>query len=406
MSTLLFLIATFRSTAIAFTPIPYRSAQLVSPVRPPTTAAAFVGFLPGRPQTTSPARGRLGAGTALADLSSSDTSTDVSSNDTDFPEVASSHAPSSSELDHATLLASGPGGAPALVTTNPRELIRRLSMMVSSSRNYETTLRSAVAAQRLFTEFDQTSPSLNTVLLIWGKVAQQLTEWHHSNESTSNQETAVVAAATTDQQRSEEDGSDNGGGIDSILDEYLKDVDIREVGVYTSKDAAMQAQALLEKHMVLATTNSYNSVMECWTKSRDEIAPEQVQALYDKIKNPDEASNNALVEAYAYCKNVNNRLVLMEGLPVSYSASSRTCNALLHAYSKAASSATLESDRMVAEIADKALEALEALKTSYSATGDVSQRPDIMSYTTGTNVFEDSLSLMSYLACLDVSIVV
>jgi hypothetical protein len=311
----------------------------------------------------------LGAGTALADVSSSDT-TSANVSPSDVSSISGGHTTDD-----------------PVTTMNPRELIRRLSTMVSSSTNYETTLRSAVAARRLFLEEDPTTPSLNSVLLIWGKVAQQLTEWHNAKEGGAQNQQQPDALVPPSISSSDDTGGEVGGSsssTDAILEEYLKDVDIREAGVYTSKDAAMQAEELLEKHLSLTTTNSFNAVMECWTKSREEIAPERVQALFDKIKNPDEASFNALVEAYAYCKNVNDRIGLIEALPVSYAASTRTCNALLHAYSKAASAAATDNDRFAAEFADKALEALEALKANYRLTGDASQRPDIMSYTTGT----------------------
>lgn len=237
--------------------------------------------------------------------------------------------------------------------------------MVSDTESYELAVRAALAAQQLYEQEDTTSHSLNTVLAIWSKVAQKLSEWHNNNP------VDKATASSTDAFVDEPSLS---------LGELLKAVQVGEAGVYKAKDAAAHSEDLLHRHIEMATTTSFNTVMDCWTKSRDEAAPDHVQAIFDQMQNPDDSSYNALVEAYAYCKHVSGRTNKLEGLEVSYSDSTRNCNALLHAYSKAAQ----ENPKAAIDISEKSLAAFQALKENYQRTNDPVQRPDIMSYTTGT----------------------
>lgn len=263
-----------------------------------------------------------------------------------------------------------------------REKIREFSQMVTSAKSYELAVRAALAAERVFEQEDPTSHSLNAVLSTWSRVAQKLAEWHNNNDNrakTIDANTASFAAV---------DFADES----SVIGEILKDVNVGEAGVYTTKDAAAHSEALLNRHLGMATTTSFNVVMDCWTKSRDETAPDHVQAIFDNIQNPDESSFNALVETYAYSKDVSGRITKLEGLNVSYSDSTRTCNALLHAYSKAA----MENPRLATDISDKSLAALEALKETYKRSNDAMQRPDTMSYSTGTYSIHEYLRRASH----------
>jgi hypothetical protein len=207
--------------------------------------------------------------------------------------------------------------------------------------------------------------SFNTVLKAWARVCQTLAE--HAQE-------------------------EHGHMLDS------------NTPVYTARDAAERALALLQQQAALATSTttdpvvhpdvaSYNVVMDAWAKSRTPEAAEQVNHLLQALHasptlQPDVFSYNALVDAHAYSFAPDRLEILhtiwnkMETLSQQEGTRDirptvRTINSILHAYSR-----RVQEVEDGAALAQDALDILHRMKETYRVSQNPSDQPDIMTYTT------------------------
>ena len=152
--------------------------------------------------------------------------------------------------------------------------------------------------------------------------------------------------------------------------------------VYTSKDAAERATALLH-NADQYDVQSYNVVLDAWAKSRCSEAPQAVETLMTRLKeeeedmHPDRWSYNAVVDTYAY-SSVPNRIEILHSLwkemqqNDSLKATVRTLNSILHAYSR------MEDPKY----AQMAINVLRQAQERFESSHDPADQPDVMTYTT------------------------
>jgi len=213
--------------------------------------------------------------------------------------------------------------------------------------------------------------------------------------------------------------------------------DISSVPVYTAKDAAQRATDWLNEHLDTAATaatdtdgtnastettaaaapvvqpdvQSFNIVMDAWAKSRAPEAPERVEALLEQLTSlpglePDSLTYNALVDAYAYSTQ-QNRLEKLQKLWADMDrlqketngrikATIRTVNSILHAHGKFIQELESgynhqnrydpnnrnENGRVAAMTAAAAEAILRDCLATAEATGELTDQPDVMTYTT------------------------
>eukprot|EP00537_Pseudo-nitzschia_pungens_P012674 CAMPEP_0172398754 /NCGR_PEP_ID=MMETSP1061-20121228/37784_1 /TAXON_ID=37318 /ORGANISM="Pseudo-nitzschia pungens, Strain cf. pungens" /LENGTH=599 /DNA_ID=CAMNT_0013131393 /DNA_START=126 /DNA_END=1925 /DNA_ORIENTATION=- len=177
------------------------------------------------------------------------------------------------------------------------------------------------------------------------------------------------------------------------------------VEIYTPLDAAKRATTLLFAYPD-PDLIAYNTVMETWSKSRVNEAPEAAERLLkrmmdDETIEPNTTTFNLLLDAWANSNKANSLDKAtqiyrhMENLSKdesndSVSPTIRTVNAVLHAYARKSAQFTSRNDQegfeKAAECAAASLQLLEETKKRYKETGDANWQPDIATYTSVMDV--------------------
>ncbi len=176
------------------------------------------------------------------------------------------------------------------------------------------------------------------------------------------------------------------------------------VDVYTPLDAAKRATSLLFAYDE-PDLEAYNTVMDAWSKSRVQEAPEAAERLLkrmmdDESVEPSTNTYNLLIDAWANSDKPNSldKAVQiyrhMERLRTdetkSVSPNIRTVNAVLHAYAKKSAQHTSQNTQAgfeeAAKCAASSLELLEEMKERYKETGDANWQPDMATYTSVMDV--------------------
>ncbi|KAL3915070.1 MAG: hypothetical protein SGILL_005818, partial [Bacillariaceae sp.] len=176
------------------------------------------------------------------------------------------------------------------------------------------------------------------------------------------------------------------------------------VDVYTPLDAAKRATSLLLAHPGPGI-QSYNIIMDAWSKSRVAEAPDATERLIKRMMEdediePDTTSFNLLLDAWANSDRENSLEKVtqiykhMESLHedgnLHVSPTIRTINAVLHAHAKKAAQFTKQSDREgyeeAAKCANAAYDILQEAKRRYEATEDPEWQPDVATYTSCIDV--------------------
>lgn len=219
--------------------------------------------------------------------------------------------------------------------------------LASEAKSYDPAVRAAVVAEKLYAQ-----DNLASVLNIWSTVSHKLQEWHM------RQDVLLEGDTDDDDKRKVEDHPE------------LKSVDLSEVHVYTARDAAVHAEALLGN---ATSSRAIRATMECWRNSRDETAPQHVEALLERDDTP--AGLQLLLDTYASSRNVPNRVETLEGLLAQApEKTTRSYNSLLLVYSKM-------SNKMKDSLA-----LLNELKATYAKTQNPTQQPDLLTYSHGKYV--------------------
>jgi hypothetical protein len=171
------------------------------------------------------------------------------------------------------------------------------------------------------------------------------------------------------------------------------------VDVYTPLDAAKRATSLLLAHPK-PDLDSYNIVVDAWSKSHAAEAPEAAGRLMrrmldnDSAVEPDTHTYNLLIDSWANSKKENSLEKVMQiyghmrGLDEQgkgITPNIRTINAVLNAHAKKVSQYTSQSSKegfdQARACADAAYEILQDAKKRYQESGEMEDMPDVTTYT-------------------------
>ena len=240
----------------------------------------------------------------------------------------------------------------------------------------------------------------SSVLKVWSKVAQSLTELHHHSTSA---KTSTIAKASPEP-------------YDDSLP--VVHVDMSPIqSMYTAKDVAMHVTDLLQQpkgttlypHLDI---HSYNCCIDIWNKvSRDypALACGQVQDLFRAMKlhqvSPDTFSYNTYIDIVAYCGHIPDRpawkrIDLIHDLwdemldcPTAH-VNTHTVNSILHAYSVTIGEymavpsnnqnarRPLQWESEIVELLNNTEQILVDMKETFERTKSLNDYPDVMTYTT------------------------
>jgi hypothetical protein len=177
------------------------------------------------------------------------------------------------------------------------------------------------------------------------------------------------------------------------------------VDVYTPLDAAKRATTLLLAHPE-PDLDSYNIVVDAWSKSRVAEAPEAAERLLRRMLDADTAlepntrTYNLLIEAWANSNKGNSLEKVMQiyghmgnlnkqGKDVTPNI--RTINAVLHAHAKRAGQLTTQGStegfEQARACADTAYGILQDAKKRYEESGSLGDMPDVETYTSVMDVY-------------------
>ena len=222
--------------------------------------------------------------------------------------------------------------------------------------------------------------SYNTVLKAWSRCSHRLTDFRYGFVDTSNQQ-----------------GDSSNFSKTRDVGDSLPPCTVN-VNIYTPKDAVLRAQDWLyhppsvgtdEEQQLEPDVQSYNIVMDAWSKSRDQKAPQHVEHIFQRLQEhgtPDLMSYNALLDAYAHApKDYQNRLDKVKQLWAhvkelsntgveGFQPSIQTVNSVLHAYTRQAQH---EPDQAVA----LSLEAMGILEEAEKEASEGGEQLDVMTYT-------------------------
>jgi hypothetical protein len=171
------------------------------------------------------------------------------------------------------------------------------------------------------------------------------------------------------------------------------------VDVYTPLDAAKRATSLLLAYPK-TDLDSYNIVVDAWSKSRAAEAPEAAGRLMRRLLDndsdvgPNSHTYNLLIDSWANSKKENSldkvmqiyghmRSLDQQGKGINPNI--RTINAVLNAHAKKVAQYTSQSTKegfdQARGCADAAYDILQDAKKRYQESGDVDDMPDVATYT-------------------------
>lgn len=175
--------------------------------------------------------------------------------------------------------------------------------------------------------------------------------------------------------------------------------------VYTPLDAAKRATSLLLAYPE-PDLDSYNIVVDAWSKSRVTEAPDAAERLLRRMLDdgtavePDTNTYNLLIDAWANSKRENSLEKVMQiykhmcnlnqqGKKITPNI--RTINAVLNAHAKKVSQYTSQSSKegydLARVCADAAYGILQDAKKRYEESGSAEDMPDVMTYTSVMDVY-------------------